>query len=97
MKFRKKEHFARQIRIDIVKKSDIMELVMNMKGIDLNKPIEYKFSSFRFFEEKEKRYTQKGTAAETDELSFGQVEKDLGFHVVQVFRYGYISHILTSV
>lgn len=58
MKFRKKEHFARQIRIDIVKKSDIIELVMNMKGIDLNKPIEYKFSSFRFFEEKEKHVTR---------------------------------------
>ena len=44
------------------------------------------------FEQKEKRHTDQRTAAKTDQLSFGQVEQDLGFHPRQVLGYRYISH-----
>ncbi len=46
------------------------------------------------FEQKEQRYTNEGTAAEADELSFCKIEHDLGFYGVQVFGDGDISQYI---
>ena len=34
------------------------------------------------------------TALRANKLPFGQIQKDLAFYCRQVFRYGYISHIV---
>ena len=43
-------------------------------------------------QQEEQRHTDQDADSETDNLAFGQVEKELGFDLSQIFGYGYISH-----
>ena len=45
------------------------------------------------FEQKEKRYAYQRAASETQQLSFCQIEHDLGFHRVQVLGYRNVCQI----